>query len=723
MNFLSVKDTAAKFELSERRIQQLCDSGRINGAQMISGVWLIPDNAEKPADDRRTQYLQTYDLISLNQLCSMLSISVATGRNWMKLGKLTSQAQIKRTHYFSKEYADSVKRALEKGENAALKSRRNKKYVSGSNIYSSYVSETSTAPKQVQFLLDLIEHNKIHIGELEISALLAECGIQLLLHDQIDSSVGNCLYNYLNGALPLNGYEFLINDLIVDNEGTLAFIQHFPELFQITYRYEEQEDVLGLLYISTKNLGTRKATGSYYTPTRVVKALCNKLFEYSTASQKRFLDPCCGTGNFLLQLPDTINFLDVYGNDTDSVSIKLCRINLAIKYSVKDPVLLYEHVTNEDYLNHNFTGTFDYIIGNPPWGYDYNTEEKETLCKKYEAANGTTVESYDIFIEQALRDLTPHGVVSFVLPEALLNVKSHAPIRKILADTCKFKYLNFLGNAFDKVQCPCIIFQLEYTGEPVSTIGMEVQDGQRSFQINTKRQITPACFSFLTTDEEYSVLNKIRTINNKCYLAGNAKFALGIVTGNNKKYLSNTGTDENEMVLKGSDLCKYRYNSASNYIVFKPESFQQIAPIEYYRAPEKLLYRFICSQLVFAYDDKQTLSLNSCNLVIPTFSDLNMKYILAILNSRVAQYYFKKTFNSVKVLRSHIEQIPIPRISKEQQEDCLKYVEILLTAHETAQIDKIYDELDQRIAHLYDLTDPEYALIKASLDKENLFLP
>ena len=41
-----------------------------------------------------------------------------------------------------------------------------------------------------------------------------------------------------------------------------------------------------------------------------------------------------------------------------------------------------------------------------------------------------------------------------------------------------------------------------------------------------------------------------------------------------------------------------------------------------------------------------------------------MKYIMAILNSRVAQFYFKKRFNSVKVLRSHIEQIPIPFVVK-----------------------------------------------------------
>ena len=111
------------------------------------------------------------------------------------------------------------------------------------------------------------------------------------------------------------------------------------------------------------------------------------------------------------------------------------------------------------------------------------------------------------------------------------------------------------------------------------------------------------------------------------------------------------------MILKGSDIQKFRFTEGKRFIAYRPELFQQTAPTEYYRAPRKLLYRFISDQLVFAYDDRQTLSLNSCNVVIPEIEGLEMKYVLAVLNSRVAQFYFEKSFQSVKVLRSHIEHI------------------------------------------------------------------
>ncbi|WP_334303208.1 TaqI-like C-terminal specificity domain-containing protein, partial [Coprococcus eutactus] len=44
--------------------------------------------------------------------------------------------------------------------------------------------------------------------------------------------------------------------------------------------------------------------------------------------------------------------------------------------------------------------------------------------------------------------------------------------------------------------------------------------------------------------------------------------------------------------------------------------YQQAAPERIYRAPEKLIYRCINRQLVFAYDESRHLTLNSCNLVI-----------------------------------------------------------------------------------------------------------
>ena len=149
-------------------------------------------------------------------------------------------------------------------------------------------------------------------------------------------------------------------------------------------------------------------------------------------------------------------------------------------------------------------------------------------------------------------------------------------------------------------------------------------------------------------------MNAIDSVPDARYLACNAKFALGIVTGNNKKYIRDKKEDGFETVLKGSDIFRYSIKDINNYIQFTPNAFQQVASEKMYRAEEKLLYRFICEVPVFAYDNCQTLSLNSCNILIPQIEGMDIKYVLAVLNSRVSAFFINKKFNSVKLLRSHI---------------------------------------------------------------------
>ena len=48
MEYLTVRETAEKWNLSVRTVQQLCTAGRIPGAQKFGTAWAIPAEAEKP---------------------------------------------------------------------------------------------------------------------------------------------------------------------------------------------------------------------------------------------------------------------------------------------------------------------------------------------------------------------------------------------------------------------------------------------------------------------------------------------------------------------------------------------------------------------------------------------------------------------------------------------------------------------------------------------------
>lgn len=95
--YISVNDAATKFNISKRRVQLLCEQGRISGANMVSGVWLIPETAPKPVDGRKKRIddsqLSFFDVtqkgLTVDDVCKTLSISKAeqqkTGFAWVRL--------------------------------------------------------------------------------------------------------------------------------------------------------------------------------------------------------------------------------------------------------------------------------------------------------------------------------------------------------------------------------------------------------------------------------------------------------------------------------------------------------------------------------------------------------------------------------------------------------------------------------------------------------------
>ena len=52
MKYITPKEAAEKWGISDRRIQLLCKQGRIEGVYRLGWTWAIPENAEKPADGR-----------------------------------------------------------------------------------------------------------------------------------------------------------------------------------------------------------------------------------------------------------------------------------------------------------------------------------------------------------------------------------------------------------------------------------------------------------------------------------------------------------------------------------------------------------------------------------------------------------------------------------------------------------------------------------------------
>jgi excisionase family DNA binding protein len=53
LNWITPQQAAKKWNVTDRRIQDLCLRGRIEGAVRLGRGWLIPKNTQKPDDGRK----------------------------------------------------------------------------------------------------------------------------------------------------------------------------------------------------------------------------------------------------------------------------------------------------------------------------------------------------------------------------------------------------------------------------------------------------------------------------------------------------------------------------------------------------------------------------------------------------------------------------------------------------------------------------------------------
>lgn len=457
-------------------------------------------------------------------------------------------------------------------------------------------------------------------------------------------------------------------------------IERIPDSFLTWFSsisLEETEgDILGLLYQSLLSEGSKAKNGSYYTPQHLVHAMISAHCMPSST----VLDPACGTGQFLLESANFINDpTQLYGIDNDPIAVRICRINLMLRFPeihfnpnvICADTLFDFHVHSlfdekKDRIPIHF---FDLVMTNPPWGAHYSPQQKKQLTKLYPHIRSG--ESYSYFLLQAIRFAKRQGAVSFVLPESILNIKAHADIREYLIEHIHVNKIHELGRVFHGVFTPVVRLDISNT-EP------------------KQKRSADAVFSVFRDDRDQELLEKIDS-KSVLSLKNNAKFALGIVTGNNEKHLHGNPTPKSEPIYRGKNVDLFVLKPSTEYLVFQPDRFQQVAQEGLYRADEKLIYRFISKDLLFAYDAEKRLTLNSANVLIPTIPDYPAKVLCAVLNSDLMRFVYRKKFNALKVLRGNLEELPIPDLAADEKSILLELVDRFIQTKKASVLSEIND--------------------------------
>ena len=174
------------------------------------------------------------------------------------------------------------------------------------------------------------------------------------------------------------------------------------------------------------------------------------------------------------------------------------------------------------------------------------------------------------------------------------------------------------------------------------------------------------------------------------YDLSGSRWALGLVTGNNRELLQETWEEGREPIYTGREVERYVLRPPRKFLRYDRAQLQQAAPEEVYRAPEKLVYKFISRRLVFACDRSCSLLLNSANLLQPRVPGMGTLAVLAFLNSDVFQFFYRQLFGEVKVLKGNLLELRFPEIGETDNARLEAWVEGILAGD--SQLDSAIQE-------------------------------
>lgn len=200
-----------------------------------------------------------------------------------------------------------------------------------------------------------------------------------------------------------------------------------------------EKDLLGRVYeyfLGQFASSEGKGGGEFYTPTSVVKTLVEMIEPY----EGRIYDPACGSGGMFIQSEKfveehqgKIGNLSIYGQELNSTTWKLCRMNLAIR-GLDGNIGPHHADTFHDDLHKTLKA--DYILANPPfnisdWGGNKLIEDVRWKYGVPPEGNANYA-----WLEHMVYHLAPNGCAGIVLANGALssNTSNEGVIRKNLVD-------------------------------------------------------------------------------------------------------------------------------------------------------------------------------------------------------------------------------------------------------------------------------------------------
>lgn len=396
-------------------------------------------------------------------------------------------------------------------------------------------------------------------------------------------------------------------------------------------------------------------------------------------------------------------------------------------------------------------GGFDIVIGNPPYVFARNSEEKgmrqedkEIYYKKFTLAK-YQINLYHLFVEQGVNLLNSKGAFAYIIPNNWMTINTNKDFRKYVLGKSSIKITNFYKKVFENadVDSSILIFSnalkdsFVWLNEAVKVDKIEtISKTTRERLLSNKDHIIN--IELFKSNEFISIIDRIEASSIMLDSLSEVKAGLqayevgkGIPTQTTEMkkarvYHSQYKLDDSYFpYIDGNDVKRYELTwERKEYLKYGDNLAAPRKNWALYSS-SRILVRQIPSKPPYCinacFTDKVILNdRNSMNIINIKCNPL---YLLAVLNSRPISFWFAHKFGKLQrglfpqFKINELASFPIPKASSEVQSKLASLASQIMEAkrsNSSVDTSSIDSKIDNIVYLLYGLTEEEIKIIEAT---------
>ena len=477
------------------------------------------------------------------------------------------------------------------------------------------------------------------------------------------------------------------------------------------------------------------------------KRLLDQLQQYRDwLLQITILDPACGSGAFLnaalqflmkehklidemetkvsgftLEFQDVENSIlenNLYGVDINEESVEIAQLALWLRTAkphrklnslnqnikcgnslISDPAVAGEKAFNwqEQFPKVFERGGFDVVIGNPPYipTERIASADKSYYEEKYQSAYGR-INVYPLFYEKGLTLLKNNGLLGYITPYTLMKNQYYVEARRYILDNCTLLCLaDFSGfPVFEDAAVDSIILilqkQIYKKAVPYLFINNIKDFTNGLYSIHEAMQSDILQHSDLSFSNIGSSFD-FKKVSVGCVKLGEiVNFKQGIITGNNKKFLTKQESNKTKKVITGSDFNRYALKWHNDYVIYDEKELHRPRVPGIFEVEEKLLLRQTGAFPICMIDTESYYTLDTVHNGTIIDKRFNLKYVMCLVNSTLHRYLYEssvnesgKVFAQVKII--YIYPLPIKVVDETIQQPFITLADTMLSLNKQLQ--------------------------------------